>query len=695
MSGSMNKRLSAGTTSALGAVADRLGTNFALVAPHAQDVVLCLFDEAGHETARHRMAGCENGVWHGYLAGAGPGTIYGYRVHGEHAPERGHRFNPAKLLLDPYAREILGVYRGQDEFGGDSPDDTGPIALKARVVDDDNGERQHHPPRTPLANTVLYEAHVKGMTRLHPAVPEALRGTYAGFAHPAVLDHLCKLGVTAVNLLPVHARADEARLQKMGLSNYWGYNSIGFFAAEPRYWSGRTGSSPASEFRGMVAALHARGIEVILDVVYNHTAETDELGPTLSLRGIDNALYYRLDPDNPARYENWTGCGNMLDLSRPRVLQLVMDSLRYWVQQMHVDGFRFDLATVLARDAHGFQPHSAFLAAVAQDPVLSRVKLIAEPWDIGPGGYQLGRFPPGWMEWNDRYRDDMRRFWVRGEGRPGDYARRFAASSDLFRHEHRSPLSSVNYITSHDGFTLHDLVSHDYKHNQANGEGNRDGHGHNLSWNCGVEGVSTDPEVMRLRGDLKRALLATLLFSQGTPMLLAGDEIGHSQRGNNNAYCQDNDTTWLDWQHADTGLLDYVARLIRLRAALPALRHDAWHEEDSGRAVDIAWLSTEGEPLQPAQWERETAMAIRLDEQHGRSCLLLVNRASAGRRFLLPDGEWQWQLSSADAGEPQVRLLAGEASVPARAVVLAVSMSNSSMSNSGILMSSGTMPDIM
>ncbi|MDO9215715.1 MAG: alpha-amylase family glycosyl hydrolase, partial [Lacisediminimonas sp.] len=365
----MPGRLAAGSIAALGACWDGAGVNFALVAPNAQDVVLCLFDEDGKETGRHHMAGCENGVWHGYLPDAAPGAIYAYRVHGEYAPQRGHRFNPAKLLLDPYAREVVGAYRGQDAFLGDRADDTGAIAPKARVVRDSRSHRSDAP-RISLGDTVLYEAHVKGMTRLHPAVPEALRGSYAGLAHPAVLDHLCQLGVTAINLLPVHARADEARLLKSGLTNYWGYNSIGFFAPEPRYWSGRQGSSPVSEFRDMVTAFHARGLEVILDVVYNHTAESDELGPTLSLRGIDNALYYRLDPDDPARYENWAGCGNVLNLMQPRVLQMVMDSLRYWVQQMQVDGFRFDLATILARDAHGFHACSPFMAAIGQDPVL-------------------------------------------------------------------------------------------------------------------------------------------------------------------------------------------------------------------------------------------------------------------------------------------------------------------------------------
>ena len=668
----MTARLAPGSGIALGAHFDEQGVNFALAAPNASDVVLCLFDQAGNETARHPMAGCENGIWHGYLDGAGPGTIYGYRVHGDYLPQQGHRFNPAKLLLDPYAREVVGIYRGQPEFDGERADDTGPIALKGRIVDPAPHPFRNHRPRTPLADTVVYEAHVKGLTRLHQAVPESLRGTYAGLAHPAVLDHLCRLGVTAISLLPVHARADEARLQAMGLSNYWGYNSIGFFAPEPRYWSRREGSTPTSEFRDMVDALHGRGIEVILDVVYNHTAESDERGPTLSLRGIDNALYYRLDPDNPAQYENWSGCGNVLNLMQPRVLQLVMDSLRYWVEQMQVDGFRFDLATVLARDAHGFRHNAPFLSAIAQDPVLSQVKLIAEPWDIGPDGYQVGRFPPGWLEWNDRYRDDMRRFWLQQSATPGDFARRLAGSSDLFRHAHRSPLASVNYLTSHDGFTLHDLVSYQSRHNQANGEGNRDGHHENFSVNCGVEGETGDAEINRLRQIRKRAMLATLLFSQGTPMLLAGDEIGHGQHGNNNAYCQDNEITWLDWDRADTDLLEFVTQLTQLRAEFPALRHASWHEEEPGREVDIGWMSADGEAMQATQWHDESAMAVRLDERHGRSCLVLVNRAPIARQFRLPAGDWQWRLCSDVSRAQPARMLSGHASVPGHAVVLLV-----------------------
>jgi glycogen operon protein len=645
-------KLAAGSIARLGARWDGLGVNFALVAPDAQAVELCLFNEAGHET-RHQMAGCVDGVWHGYLSEAGPGTVYGYRVHGEHAPGNGHRFNPAKLLLDPYAREIVGRYHGEDAFHGDSAQDNAAIALKARVIADGAHLHEEAGPRIPLEKTVLYEAHVKGMSMRHPGVPAELRGSYAGMAHPAVLDHLCRLGVTSVSLLPVHARADEARLQAMGLSNYWGYSSIGFFAPEARYWSGRPNTTPRTEFREMVDAFHERGLEVILDVVYNHSAETDEHGPTLSFRGIANAMYYRLDPNDKSRYVNWAGCGNVFNLAHPRVLQMVMDSLRYWVRSMRVDGFRFDLATILARGDEAFDARGGFLAAVMQDPVLSRVKLIAEPWDIGPGGYQLGQFPPGWLEWNDRYRDDMRRFWLRREAGLGTFARRFAGSDDVFCHDHRQPLASVNYLASHDGYTLADLTRYEQKHNLANGENNRDGHGENFSSNCGVEGESGDAHIVARRQTLQRALLATLACSQGTPMLLAGDEMGHSQGGNNNAYCQDNETTWLDWEAADASLIDFTSRLFALRAELPALRHADWHKQEPGGVVDIAWLAADGQPMQQQDWERGQAMAIVLTEPDAGAALILLNRADHATSFKLPDGAWQVRLASNEAAPDQ------------------------------------------
>lgn len=689
---SIARNLTTGAPYPLGAHWDGRGVNFALVAPHARAVELCLFDAEGHgELARLALPGNEHGVWHGYLEGGEPGLVYGYRVGGPYAPQHGHRFNPNKVLLDPYARLVVGQYRGQDGFNGHDasnarqpdPADNAAIALKARVVHEPYDWRGDTPPRVPLAETILYEVHPKGLTQRHPDVAARSRGTYAGIASTAMLDHLQTLGVTTVSLLPVHHRADEARLQRAELSNYWGYSSIAFFAPETRYWSGRQGSTPISEFRDMVRALHTRHIEVILDVVYNHTAETDEHGPTLSFRGIDNALYYRLRADNAALYENWTGCGNCLDLAEPRVLQLVMDSLRYWVEEMHVDGFRFDLAPILARGAHSFSATAAFLTAVRQDPVLARVKLIAEPWDIGPDGYQLGRFPAGWLEWNDRYRDTMRAFWLHQERSLGDFARCFAASSDCFRHDTRLPSASVNFIAAHDGFTLRDLVSYNHKHNDANGEHNRDGHHHNHSWNCGVEGETTDHAVLRLRTLLQRALLATLFFSQGTPMLLAGDEIGRTQRGNNNAYGQDNAVSWLDWAEADLELAAYTARLIALRKRYPALRHAHWYDgaPQADGHPDIAWLTPDGHALTVAEWEARSrcCIGIRLGAAGDEPCLLLFNARAHAVDFTLPRGTWRVLLDSTDPGiEPypaEVRL-----TMPAHGVLMAVSSADATRS---------------
>jgi glycogen debranching enzyme GlgX len=676
-------QLRAGAPYPLGAHYDGRGVNFALVAPHAQSVHLCLFDAEGQqELARLPLPAFEDGVWHGYLDGAAPGQVYGYRVDGPYAPQQGKRFNPNKVLLDPYARMVIGAYRAQPAFldqlpgGGDalSPVDNAAIALKAQVVHEAYAWGIDAPPRVTPGDTILYELHVKGFTRLHPDVPPALRGSYAAMAHPAVLDYLAQLGITTVSLMPVHFRADEMRLQQIGLSNYWGYSSIGFFAPETRYWSGQAGSTPISEFRDMVKALHGRGIEVVLDVVYNHTAETDEFGPTLSFRGIDNELYYHLRPDNPSLYENWTGCGNCLNLAEPRVLQLVMDSLRYWVQEMHVDGFRFDLAPELARTETGFSGGAAFLAAVRQDPVLAQVKLIAEPWDIGPGGYQVGNFPSGWVEWNDQYRDTMRAFWLSGGAQRGAFARRFAGSSDLFQKTTRLPTASVNFITAHDGFTLRDLVSYNDKHNEANGEGNRDGHHANQSWNCGVEGGTDNAEVLHLRSRLQRALLATLFFSQGTPMLLAGDEIGHSQIGNNNAYCQDNELCWLDWRHADHALFELTSDLIALRRRYPALRHTGWYNgaARAGGQPDIEWRAPDGLPLIEASWSSPGPIGIRLGPAPaGETCLLLFNALAQPVDFALPDGEWQAVFDSAGDAAP-LNETNGSMVVPAHAVVLLV-----------------------
>jgi glycogen debranching enzyme GlgX len=655
-------RWSPGKAYPLGSTWDGQGINFALVAPNAQSVTLCIFNETGtEEIAQLSMPACENGVWHGYLADASPGLIYGYRVFGPYAPELGHRFNFRKVLLDPYARDIVGDYLGQDEFKGDHLSDTAAIALKARVTDASYDWEGDVRPCVPLAETILYEMHVKGFTKLHPKVLPSLQGTYAGMVQPEILDYLQQLGITSVSLLPVHFRADEARLQKSGLSNYWGYSSIGFFAPETRYWSQRSGSTPISEFRDMVKALHRRGIEVILDVVYNHTGETDEDGPTLSFRGIDNALYYRLKPDNLAAYENWTGCGNCLNVNEPRVLQLVMDSLRYWVQEMHVDGFRFDLAPILARGQMGYSSSSSFLSAVGQDPVLSQVKLIAEPWDMGPDGYQVGNFPAGWLEWNDRFRDTMRSFWLRQSSTVGDFARRFAASSDLFRQHGRLPHASVNFITAHDGFTLRDLVSYNHKHNYANGEKNRDGHQHNYSWNGGIEGPTEDSQIKQLRMCLKRALLATAILSQGTPMLLAGDEIGHTQGGNNNAYCQDNETSWLNWKNADLDLLHYVQKLIALRRTWPALRYDSWYNiemRDSDRYV-IQWINAEAKRMDEISWHDKNnhCLGIQLqDIAHNETLLILINANALPQHFLLPAQKWQILIDSVQQQGGQIEM---------------------------------------
>ncbi len=668
-------RLEAGNAYPLGAHWNGRGINFALAAPNAQQAELCLFDDSGStQIACMPLPSNTGGVWHGYLDGAKPGLVYGYRVAGHYDLQHGHRFNPNKVLLDPYARVVVGQYQGQDVFRSDNPADTGAIALKARVVHDEYDWEGDMAPRTPLSRTVLYEMHVKGFTKLHPQVPANLRGTYAGLAQPAVLDYLEGLGITAVSLLPVHHRADEARLQKMGLSNYWGYSSIAFFAPERRYWSGRDGTTPISEFRDMVKALHKRGLEVVLDVVYNHTAETDELGPALSFRGIDNALYYHLQPGNRSFYENWSGCGNCLNISEPRALQLVMDSLRYWVQEMHVDGFRFDLASILGRDANGFSNKAAFFSALMQDPVLAQVKLIAEPWDIGPGGYQLGNFPAGWLEWNDQYRDTMRSFWLHQWPSLGNFAKRFAASSDIFRHRNRQPHAGVNFITAHDGFTLHDLVSYNHKHNEANGEDNRDGHQHNHSWNCGVEGPTNNQEVLQLRARLKRALLATLVFSQGTPMLLAGDELGHTQRGNNNAYCQDNELSWIDWNNADRELAEFVKTLLALRARYAALRYDDWYADSEAGSDPVAvnWLASDGKPMRAEQWDSKSCycMGIALhDRREGQHCMLLFNAEAQATGFALPEGGWKLLLDTSDP-RTEPRTVAGKIEVSPYSVMM-------------------------
>ena len=645
----------------LGAHWDGRGVNFAVFSAHARRIDLCLFDDSGrHERQRIELPMHSHDVWHGYLSGAAPGLVYGVRAHGPWWPERGHRFNPNKLLLDPYARDIVGAFEWRDEhFGADrrhgghmDERDNAAFALKARVIDERNEERGDRRPYTPIANTVLYELHVKGFTKRHPGVPEALRGTYAGLASDAAITHLERLGVSAVSLLPVQRPLDEQRLAALGLTNYWGYNTIGFFCPDPRLASGLGGVSPLEEFRAMVATLHEHRIEVILDVVYNHTAEGDEHGPTISLRGLDNASYYRLPPASESHYENHSGCGNTLDLRQPRVLQMVLDSLRFWAGEMQVDGFRFDLAPVLGRGDHGFDRHAPFFSALAQDPLLSRLKMIVEPWDLGPGGFQLGGFPNGWLEWNDRFRDTMRSFWIEGSHTRGDFAQRLCASSDIFQRRGRAPAESVNYAVSHDGFNLHDLVSYAHKHNQANFEANRDGHGHNHSGNFGVEGATTDLAVNALRGRVKRALLASTLLSQGTPMLAAGDELGHTQGGNNNPYCQDNETTWIDWASADDELIACTARLVALRRqALPFANR--WYDglPDRHGLEDVAWLRVDGSELHGDEWRRPDGRVFGcLIGRPGRAAaplLLLVNGEGRDVDFMLPGGVWQAVFDSA------------------------------------------------
>ncbi len=684
--------LTQGHTRKLGATLEPEGVNFCLAAPHAHAVELCLFDESGRvETRRHWVLHKRDGVWHAFLSGAKAGLIYGWRVHGPWAPHRGHRFNPAKLMLDPYAREVVGSYQGQDIHLGHAPHnphqadprDNAAEALKARVVAD----LPAPPPGVQVdpAQRVIYELHAKGFTALHPVVPPALRGTYAGLAHPAAIAHLKSLGITTLSLMPVAQRADESRLLKLGLSNYWGYSPIAWSAPENRYWSGAKDTSPRSEFRAMVDALHQAGLEVILDVVYNHTAETDELGPSLSLRGIDNATYYHLEPGDPARYINWTGCGNCVNLNQPLVLRTVMDSLRLWVQEFGVDGFRFDLAPVMARgdQRNGYQAASnaAFLMAIAQDPVLASKLMVAEPWDIGPGGYQLGNFPAGWLEWNDRFRDTQRSFWLCDHEHPGALAQRLAGSTEAFNPQQRSPNSSVNFVTAHDGFNLTDLVSYEQRHNEANGEHNRDGHGHNLSRNFGVEGPSNDPAIQAQRLQCKRALLAATVFSLGTPMLLAGDDIGHSQQGNNNAYCQDNASTWLNWQNADHELSHFVAQLLRTRKERLVLQARAWWQANGPAGTVIArWTLPDSTSLTHEAWNdgRQRALGLHLhteqaspDDQNA-TCLLLINASDQAMRFRLPDGNWLLHIDTG-TGAVTDQVLAAEETVPSGCLWLASS----------------------
>ncbi|MFL6204089.1 MAG: glycogen debranching protein GlgX [Acidimicrobiales bacterium] len=685
-----------GASYPLGATYDGAGTNFSLFSEVAEAVDLCLFDEEGHETPVH-LTEVDAFCWHAYLPRVGPGQRYGFRVHGPWAPEEGHRCDPNKLLLDPYAKAIEGVLEphpssfsyvpGDEETRNDL--DSGPDSARSVVHNpffDWSTERR---PDRPLHDSIIYELHVKGFTARHPDVPEALRGTYSGLAHPAAIEHLTNLGVTAVELLPVHQFVHDTHLVERGLRNYWGYNSIAYFAPHNEYAANGARGEQVTEFKAMVRALHEADLEVILDVVYNHTAEGNHLGPTLSFRGIDNAAYYRLVPEDRRFYYDTTGTGNSLNTAHPQTLQVIMDSLRYWVTEMHVDGFRFDLASTLARQFHEVDRLSAFFDLIHQDPVLSQVKLIAEPWDVGEGGYQVGNFPPKWSEWNGQYRDSVRDFWRGEPGTVGDMASRLTGSSDLYQADGRRPVASINFVTAHDGFTLRDLVSYNEKHNEANGEGNADGESHNRSWNCGVEGDTDDGAVLSCRSAQQRNLLTTLLLSQGVPMLLAGDELGRTQGGNNNAYCQDNEISWQDWEHVDEDLLDYVTRLIELRRDHPTFRRRRFFQGRPIRGqVDIGWCKPDGTEMTDEDWDdgHARSLGLFLDghaindvDPRGQpvvddSFLLLLNAHSEPIPWTLPPRwarSWEVVLCTAhpslEGSRPGATLL-----LPARSVVVLI-----------------------
>jgi glycogen operon protein len=656
----------------LGASWDGAGVNFALFSANATKVELCLFDESGqHERERIELPEFTDEVWHVYVPGLKPGAVYGYRVHGPYEPEAGHRFNPNKLLLDPYAKAHVGDLKWDPAvfgytIGAEGDDltfderDSAPFVPKCVVVDQTYSWTHPKGVRVPWDRAVIYELHVRGYTKRRPDLPASLRGTFEGLAQKPIVDYIKQLGVTTVELMPIHSFVNDSYLLDKGLTNYWGYNTIGFFAADPRFFA--RGAGAIAEFKEMVDRYHDAGLEVILDVVYNHTAEGNERGPTLSLRGIDNASYYRLLPEQQRYYINDTGTGNTLNLSHPRVLQMVTDSLRYWVGEMNVDGFRFDLATILAREPYGFDEGGGFLHSCRQDPVLSSVKLIAEPWDCGPGGYQVGGFPPGWAEWNDRFRDTVRAFWKGDDGVAPELASRITGSGDKFNRRGRRPWASVNFVTAHDGFTLNDLVSYNDKHNEANGEENNDGHTDNKSWNCGVEGSTDDPDIRALRERQKRNLLATLLFSQGTPMIVAGDEFGRTQRGNNNAYCQDNEISWVDWEGTDDdgrALTDFVVKLTTLRHTLPVLRRNRFltgRFDERQQLSEVRWMSPAGTELTDEQWQdssmrcfgivldgRAQASGIRRPASDA-TLLIVLNAHHDIVEFKLPDipGSDQW-----------------------------------------------------
>jgi len=665
-----------------GATWDGEGVNFSIFSANAEKVELCLFDATGRrEVQRVELKERTDDSWHCYLPEARPGLLYGYRVHGPYEPERGHRFNPHKLLIEPNARHIQGQIKWSDaQFGyrvGHPKEDlsfdkrdSAAGMPKCRVVDPAFTWGDDRPPRVPFHDTVIYELHVRGFTMRHPEVPPELRGTYAGLATAPVIDHLLRMGVTAVELMPVHTFVDDRHLLERGMKNYWGYNTIGFFSPDMRY----SATGRISEFKTMVKTLHSAGIEVILDVVYNHTAEGNQMGPTLSFRGVDNASYYRLVPDNPRYYMDFTGCGNTLNMQHPRVLALLMDSLRYWVTEMHVDGFRFDLASALARELFDVDRLGSFFDTIGQDPVLSQVKLIAEPWDVGAGGYQVGNFPAGWNEWNDRYRDTVRGYWKGDEALIGDFATRFTGSADLYEASGRKPHASVNFVTAHDGFTLQDLVSYNSKHNESNGEDNRDGNDNNRSWNHGVEGPTDDAAINALRARQKRNMIATLLLSQGVPMILAGDELGQTQNGNNNAYCQDNEVSWIDWDLTaeEKSFLDFVAHMISFRRNHPVFsrRRFLQGRELADGIREVAWLRPDGGEMTDTEWHTTynrclgiylAGTVIERVDKRGKpvrddNFLTLFNAHHERIDFLLPEfhagGLWLVALDTANAKRP-------------------------------------------
>ncbi len=669
-----------------GAYWDGEGVNFAIFSEHAEKVELCLFDAKGKsEVQRVELKERSDFVWHCYLPELRPGILYGFRVYGPYRPQEGHRFNPHKLLIEPYAKDIVGTPRWSDahfgySIGSKHEDlsfsrrDNASVMPKCRVIDQSFLWGNDQSPNIHWQDMVIYELHVKGFTMQHPDIPPQFRGTYAGLAMSPAIEHLKHLGVTTVELLPVHAFLDDRHLVERGMRNYWGYNSIGFMAPDSRY----SASGQISEFKTMVKALHKAGIEVILDVVYNHTAEGNQFGPTLSFRGIDNTSYYRLMPDNPRYYMDYTGCGNTLDMQKSCVLQLMMDSLRYWVLDMHVDGFRFDLASALARELHEVNQLGTFFDTIRQDPVLSTIKLIAEPWDLGEGGYQVGNFPMGWAEWNDKYRDSIRAYWKGDGGQLGELAQRLTGSSDLYERSGRKPHASINFISAHDGFTLHDLVTYDTKHNEANQEDNRDGNDNNHSWNCGVEGETDDPAINALRANQKRNLLATLLFSLGVPMLVAGDEMGRTQQGNNNAYCQDNAISWLSWElkSQDQELLEFTQRIISLRKKHPLLRRRYFFQGRTirgGDVKDIVWLNPDGSEMSDEDWNQPFSRCLGLHllgdslietDERGRrlidnNLLLLINAHHEDIAFTLPEFDehsyWEALLDTFDnTGTPEL-----------------------------------------